>query len=67
MKITVDDMGSMRYCARGSRAFAKKHGLDFRKFIEEGIDADELVATGDGMAIELVERIKRERGLDGRG
>ncbi len=63
MKITVNDLGSMGYCVRGTRAFAKRHGFDFRKFIKEGIDAEDVVATGDGMAIELVERVKRERDL----
>lgn len=61
MRITVNDMGSLGYCVRGSRAFAERHGLDFRKFIRDGIDAEELLDTGDGMAIALVERVKKQR------
>lgn len=62
--ITVNDMGSVLYCVKGSRAFAKRHRLDFRKFCHEGINAEDLLATGDGMAIELVNRIKKERGME---
>lgn len=43
------------YCARGSRAWFARHGLDWSKFLREGIAAEEMLATGDGLAIALVE------------
>ena len=49
----------MKRCARGSREFAKRHNLDWNKFVKEGIDAEELEATGDAMAIALVEMVRR--------
>lgn len=42
------------YCARGTRAWFERHGLDFRAFVREGLPEETLVATGDGMAIALV-------------
>lgn len=44
----------MRYCARGTRLFFKRHGLDYSKFITVGIPAEELEKTGDAMALEVV-------------
>lgn len=51
-------------CAPNSRAWARRNGLDFRAFVREGVDAEVLLATGDGFAIKLVEwaRQRREAG-----
>ena len=46
-------------CSRGSRAFFKKHGLDWSTFLKEGIPAEELEATGDAMAIKVC-KVARE-------
>jgi hypothetical protein len=46
-------------CAKGARAFFRRHGLDWSQFIREGIDAEMLVATGDAMAMKVVEHAKR--------
>jgi len=60
--ITVDDaLRHMRYCARGMRAFAATHGLDWTAFLEHGIDAEALLATGDAMAVSLVDKVRAER------
>lgn len=51
-------------CAPSSRAWAKRNGLDFRAFVRDGIDAEVLLATGDGFALKLVDwaRQRREAG-----
>lgn len=43
------------YCSRGARVFFERHGLDWTEFLLNGIDASKLVATGDAMAIKVVE------------
>lgn len=58
MIITVQDCSSRGYCSKGMRRFAEKHGLDWIKFVKEGIDSEKLLATKDGMAIKIVERVK---------
>lgn len=63
--VTVDDMLAISYCARGSRAFARKYGLDMRKFIEQGITAKELLDTGDSLAELAVNNAIKRLGLDG--
>lgn len=51
--ITIDDV--RRYhCVRGSKKWFEDHGLDFRKFLAEGILASELLSTGDALAQHVV-------------
>lgn len=50
-----------RYCSRGVRDFFARHELDYNKFLVEGIDAEELLATGDAMALAVVEEARGER------
>lgn len=38
----------------GVRDFCQAHGMDYRAFIRDGIDAELLIATGDAMALQVV-------------
>ena len=42
------------FCRGKSRDWFERHGLDWRDFARNGIPAETLEATGDGMAIALV-------------
>lgn len=42
-------------CSAGARDFFKRHGFDWRDFLKNGIDAKKLEATGDAMALQVVE------------
>lgn len=42
------------FCRDKSKAWAKRHGIDYRDFVRNGIDAAVLEATGDGFALALV-------------
>lgn len=52
----------LRYCNRGARAFFERHGLDWSRFLREGIDAAELERIGDSMATKAVEHARAEHG-----
>lgn len=53
------------FCVRDSRSWFRRHGLDWRGFVRDGIEADRLLATGDGLAVELVAWARRcEEGVD---
>lgn len=54
MRITIDDCRRY-YCCWGIRGWFRRHGLDFRRFLDEGIDAEEFVAKGDWRAQQVVE------------
>lgn len=53
--ITLQDMRSLKYCARGARSFLLRHDLSWTEFLDHGISSDVLEATGDAMALKLVE------------
>ncbi len=61
--VTLKDARELGYCSRGMRDWFQRHGLDWSRFIREGLPADDLLATGDAMAGALVEHV---RGRDGR-
>ena len=43
--VTIDDVRAAGLCVNGSRAWFARHGLDFRAFLREGLDAQTLLAT----------------------
>lgn len=53
--ITMRHIRQAAYCSRGARAFFRRHGLDWDRFLREGLPAEQFIATGDAMAIQLVE------------
>lgn len=61
MRITIDDVRRF-HCARGARRWFEVHGLDFRSFLREGIDAETFLASGDQRAAHIVEAKRREHG-----
>lgn len=57
--VTIDDARAAGLCARGGRMWAERHSLDWRAFLEQGISAETLLATGDAMALRAVEQAQR--------
>lgn len=47
--------GRRGYCAKGAREWFRRHGLDWTAFVRDGIDAEFLLATGDAMALRVVQ------------
>ena len=47
------------YCAGGARRWAARLRLDWAAFVRDGVESDVLLATGDAMAIRLVEHAQR--------
>lgn len=58
--VTIAHVRAAGLCVHGARAFFARHGLDFRAFLRDGIPAQVLLATGDAMALRVVE-IARQR------
>ena len=57
------------FCRSGARAFFDRHGLDWKAFVRDGIEAERLEETGDGLALALVAWARKcEAGaIDGQG
>jgi hypothetical protein len=61
--ITIDHLHSIPgqgvrpgWCHQGARAFCKRYNLDWTRIVADGgVDADALLATGDALAIKLVQ------------
>jgi len=64
MIVQVRDAVELGYCIKGIKEFCKRHGIDFRNFVKHGIDEDDLLKTGDAMAVKVVERARlRSEGM----
>ncbi|EHN5173248.1 hypothetical protein KI912_003104 [Salmonella enterica] len=62
LTVTLAHVRQAGYCPQGSRQFARRYGLDFRRFIREGgIDAEILLATGDALAVRLVDIARADK------
>lgn len=61
--ITMDDICKAGFCARKTPWWFSQHGLDFRHFHKNGILATDLAATGDAIALQVIQRtMDRSRG-----
>ena len=58
--VTIADIRAAGHCVRGAKTWFAGHRLDFAKFLREGIGEEELLATNDSLAVEVI-RKKRER------
>ena len=63
--VTIDDVRAVGLCVNGTRVWFARHDLDFRAFLRDGCVADTLLATGDAMALKVVDyaraRIRQEQ------
>lgn len=59
--------GRMGYCGIGARAWFARHGLDWTAFVRDGLAASVLEATGDALALRVVQhaRSQAQGGTDG--
>ncbi|MCR6497102.1 hypothetical protein LJB71_14800 [Thermomonas sp. S9] len=53
--VTIAHVRAAGMCVHGARTWFARHGLDFRAFLREGIPAQVMLATGDAMALRVVE------------
>jgi len=58
---------ALAYCNRGTRVFFDRHGLDWRRFVFEGLPAEEFERTGDAMALAVVEAAKEREAREAAG
>lgn len=49
------------FCASGARDWFALHGLDWMAFVQSGLAEETLLATGDALAIALVQHAQHQR------
>lgn len=52
--------GTPRLCIRGAREWCRRNGIDFMRFMRDGVPASTLEATGDALALVAVQRAREE-------
>lgn len=52
-------------CIEGWKLFVSSHGFDFKDVVRNGLTAQQLINTGDIMAIELANIMVRKANRDG--
>lgn len=50
--------GRVGACRRSAREWADRYGFDWTDFVLHGIDSDRLLATGDALALRLVDHAR---------
>jgi hypothetical protein len=58
--ITMRHVRQAGMCSKGARMFFRRHGLDWATFVRQGLPAEKIAATGDAMALKVVEVARAE-------
>ena len=57
--VHMHHLRSLGLCSRGGAAWFAQHGLDWLDFVQHGIDASILEATGDHYALAVVSHARQ--------
>lgn len=60
-RITIEDVRRAGHCVTGARVWFKMRGFNWRDFVANGIEAEALLATGDGLAERVVAHARMNR------
>ena len=63
--ITISDIRRQGYCVSGIRSWFDSHHLNFRSFLQQGVESDTLLATGDDLARKVVQAKLNSGASDG--
>lgn len=63
--VKMDDIIAAGHCVRGAQLWATNNNIDWRRFLRDGVPATELLATGDGQAMQVLDHIIRLRKSQG--
>lgn len=55
LTIWMRDIRAAKMCSGGTRAWFIRQGFDWDDFLKNGIDSQKFIATGDAMALQVVE------------
>ena len=53
-RVTIQDLRASRLCFQGARPWFRRHGLDWQQFLAHGLASEELVRTGDALALRVI-------------
>lgn len=56
--VRIEHVRAVSLCTRGTRVWFARNGLDFRKFLADGIPASTIEATGDALGATVVKHVR---------
>lgn len=59
--ILIQDLRQAQMCSNGSRKWFLKNNLDWSDFLVNGVHEDKFIASGDAMAMQVVEVARGRR------
>ena len=63
--VRVQDCQELGYCMKSVRPWFAHHGIDFQKFVRDGVAASVLLATDDEFARKVVEHAEQREAENG--
>jgi len=54
-RVTIQDVRAARYCLAGVRPWFVRHGLSWQAFLDTGLEAEQLRATGDALVDPVID------------
>lgn len=60
IRVHMKHIWQMHCCSRGARIWAQRHGIDYTKFLREGVPVETLEATGDAFALAVCKIARAE-------
>lgn len=65
LTITMQHVMGARLCSRGARQWFTAHGLDYAKFLREGLPVEQVEALNDALAKRVVEYARKMEASNG--
>lgn len=59
--ITIDEIRAVGHCPKGIRRWCEANDIDFKTLIRDGFPKEVLLATGDGIAEDAIQKIMARR------
>lgn len=56
--VTVADVRSIQFCARGARMWFTRHGLDYTEFVTRGLPVSVIEGTGDALGKKVAKQAR---------
>lgn len=58
--VKIEHVMQAGMCVRGAKVWAQRHGLDFRKFLSEGIPVEVIDATKDALGKKVADAARED-------
>lgn len=60
--VIMQDIRAAKLCSSGARGWFQRQGMDWSKFLSEGLPEEQFIATGDANALRVVEAARARYG-----